>query len=42
MAGVRRSTDKSDTIAEIIGLKGGGEPNVFKTYQLSKKTFLLF
>ena len=38
-AGVRRRTDESDFIAEIIGLKGGEALYLFKMSQLRIKNF---
>ena len=32
-----RRTDESDPIAEIMGLKGGEVPDIFRLLQLSKK-----
>jgi hypothetical protein len=35
--GERKGTDESDSIAEIIGVKGGEAPDIFRLRQLSKK-----
>jgi len=39
--GVKRRTDESDSIAEIMGLKGGEAPDIFRLRQLSKKNYFV-
>jgi len=40
-ASIRRRTDESDSIAEIMGLKGGEAPDIFRLRQLSKKNYFV-
>ena len=42
MAGVKRSIDERDSIAEIIRLKGGEAPDIFRLRQFNRKKCFLY